>query len=183
MVLGTTEGGTIMVEVDRRRAVLIVGWSAVALGAMSALSVDRAGTGRGRGVWTTFGSVAVLAHRRGVETGVVSGHGHDGGTASRTVSRVHRIDVEVHNGTARPLLFSPGQFRLRLASDGPSMTPFDAGMAPAALAAGSTVQTWVSYLLPPEADDDAAVEFTEAGPSRTIAVPALRLAHAHRGRS
>lgn len=167
-----------MIEVNRRRAVLLVGWSALALGAMSALSVDRAGPGRGRGAWTTFGSVAVLAHHRGVESGVRTGHGHGADTAT-TVS-THRIDVEVHNGTARPLLFSPGQFRLRLAPDGPSMTLFDAGMVPAALAAGGTVRTWVSYLLPPGVDGDAEVEFTEAGPARTIVVPAPDLAHGHR---
>jgi hypothetical protein len=170
-----------MIAVDRRRAVLLAGWSAAALGAMSLVSVERSGPGRGRGVWTTFGSVAVLAHRSAVVTGQLAGHGHGSGTT--TVVTAHRVDVEVYNGTARPVLFSPGQFRLRLAAEGPSMTPFDAGMGPAALAARSTVQTWVSYLVPPGVAADAEVEFTEAGPSRTVVVPALSRAHSHQGRA
>ncbi|MGA8847809.1 MAG: hypothetical protein WB471_14435 [Nocardioides sp.] len=72
------------------------------------------------------------------------------------------MNVEVHNGRDRPLLFSPGQFRLRVGNQGPSVTPYAAAGSSQGLPSGSTLDTWVSFLTPSDAGD-LAVEFTEAG--------------------
>ncbi len=70
------------------------------------------------------------------------------------------VGVEVHNGLDRPMLFSPGQFRLRVGADGPTVTAYDAERPPGGLAADSTLTTWVSFLAPEDADD-LAVEFSD----------------------
>jgi hypothetical protein len=98
-------------------------------------------------------------------------HGDHGGQAEPDERAGHGIwsqavlvRVEVHNGLDRPLLFSPGQFRLRVGQQGPSVTPYDTEGPSRGLPAGSTLTTWVSFLAPEDVDD-LAVEFTEAGAS------------------
>lgn len=163
-----------MSELSRRSVVLMACGSAASLAAVAVWNERRGGTlTRGRGAWTSFGSVAVLGSRR--EAFVVTGHGghagdtRHGGHAGGT--DLVRVEVEVHNGRAAPLLFSAGQFRLRFGARGVTVTPFDVGEPPAAVAGRSTRRTWVSYLVPREVRD-WQVEFTEAGPSRVVAVPA-----------
>jgi hypothetical protein len=70
------------------------------------------------------------------------------------------VGVEVHNGLDRPVLFSPGQFRLRVGADGPTVTAYDAARAPGGLPARSTLTTWVRFRAPEDAED-LAVEFTD----------------------
>ena len=70
------------------------------------------------------------------------------------------VGVEVHNGLDRPMLFSPGQFRLRVGADGPTVTAYDAERPPGGLEADSTLTTWVSFLAPEDADD-LSVEFSD----------------------
>lgn len=158
-----------MVELSRRQMVLAACGSAmvVAVATLRAGNPDGTPT-RGRGTWTRFGSVAVLSAAR---------RAHSAGHAGQSVAGAHQsevdlfwVDVEVHNGLGRPLLFSPGQFRLRLGPRGATVTPFDAGATAGALTGGSTLRTWVSYLVPRGASE-LRVEFTDAAPSGAITVP------------
>ena len=57
--------------------------------------------------------------------------------------------IEVHNGLDRPILLSPGQFRLQVGLDGPSVAPYDFELAVREVAAHATVSGWISYLAPP----------------------------------
>ncbi|MGZ5399352.1 MAG: hypothetical protein ACXWDM_05015 [Nocardioides sp.] len=133
---------------------------------------------RGRGARTAFGSVAVLGASRQLlpAGGAVHGHGDhhrgeqpDAGAGHGVWSQTILVGVEVHNGLDRPLLYSPGQFRLRVGHHGPSVTPYDAEGPPRGLSPGSTLTTWVSFLAPQDAED-LAVEFTEAGAEDALSV-------------
>ena len=81
------------------------------------------------------------------------------------------LEVEVLNGTALPMLFSPGQLRLHLAN-GPTITPNDASRGPGPIKAGDAERLWVSYLAPSDSVD-FSVEFNDAphDVQRTLTVP------------
>jgi hypothetical protein len=168
-----------MAEVKRRQLVL---WACGSVASMVALSRWKAGGSgsptRGRGAWTGFGTVAVLSTSSRVAA-LLGGHAGHGDASGRPLGEDElRLDVEVHNGLAAPVLFSPGQFRLRLDGGG-TVTPFDVGSPPGPVAPGSTTRTWVSYLVPRGARG-YEVEFTEAGPSQMVRVPTVApLLHRH----
>jgi hypothetical protein len=97
------------------------------------------------------------------------GHGHSGGDIPATASGqpvnetwgdVVVLEVEVANSGPAPRLFSPGQLRLKVGEDGPTVTPRDASRGPGAIPAGATELVWVSYLAPSDAGD-FSVEFTD----------------------
>ena len=69
------------------------------------------------------------------------------------------IEVEARNTAAVPMLFSPGQLRLKLAN-GPTITPQDASRGPEPVAAGAVELLWVSYLAPSDAAD-FSVDFAD----------------------
>ena len=162
----------ISVQLNRRHVFLGMGGTlATGVAARAWLGADpgaRTSPTRGRGRWTTFGSVALLGWNRHhhATAGVATHHpGHqfsDDGLANPhgIWSETVLVGVEVHNGLDRPMLFSPGQFRLRVGADGPTVTAYDAERPPGGLAADSTLTTWVSFLAPQDADD-LAVEFSD----------------------
>jgi hypothetical protein len=95
------------------------------------------------------------------------GHSGGGGStvtpfpqpANLTWGDVVVLELEVLNTATVPMLFSPGQLRLKLA-DGPTITPQDASRSPEAIAGGAVERLWVSYLAPSDATD-FYVEFTD----------------------
>ncbi len=114
---------------------------------------------RGRGAPTSFGSVAVVSASLAPRTqrAARTGHGdHAAATADDATVAAHnpwadalRVGIEVHNGLDRPILLSPGQFRLQVGLDGPSVAPYDFELAVREVAAHATVSGWISYLAPP----------------------------------
>jgi len=159
-----------MPDISRRRFVTVVGGGAVASGVAVGASVVGRGkaphvTSRGRGRWTGFGTVAVLAATRQDLVAVGAGAHHQHGVGNvpashRTWSETIRVSVEVHNGTDKPILASPGQFRLRVGSAGSTVSPYDAGWSVGPLAASETVASWISYLAPP-GNSDLWLEYAE----------------------
>jgi hypothetical protein len=128
--------------------------------------------GRGRGTWTSFGSVAVLAAVREARHDAAAHlHGESGPVggplANRTWSTTVRVQVEVHNGSERAVLLSPGQFRLRIADTDTTVAPYDVGRPAAVVGPGRTVDTWVSYLAPAE-ESDLRLEYDDTGLSRPL---------------
>lgn len=122
---------------------------------------------RGRGRWTGFGSVSVGTARRATLTASAVGAQHQNHSVHvpeehRTWSDTVRVEMELHNGTERPILVSPGQFRLRVGSGGPTVTPYQAGWVVGPLSGSSTLSSWITYLAPPGASD-MWVEYVEPG--------------------
>ena len=84
-------------------------------------------------------------------------HGHDADTlvnpalpqpVNLTWAEVVLVEVELHNSTSEPVLFSPGQLRLRLAPSSMTVTPQGYGQSAGTLAPGATEHHWISYLAP-----------------------------------
>jgi hypothetical protein len=162
----------ISVQLNRRHVFLGVGGTLTSGVAVRAWLGRDAGARRfptrGRGSWTTFGSVALLGwnSQHHAAAGVASRHGGHGAAADGLANphgvwtETVLVGVQVHNGLDRPMPFSPGQFRLRVGADGPTVTAYDAERPPGGLPARSTLTTWVSFLAPAGADD-LAVEFSD----------------------
>jgi hypothetical protein len=83
------------------------------------------------------------------------------------------LEVEVLNTAVFPMLFSPGQLRLKL-TGGQSITPEDASRPPEAISAGAAEMLWVSYLAPSDAAD-LSVEFTDPQNDTQLALAVPRL--------
>jgi hypothetical protein len=135
------------------------------------------GISRGEGVWTSFGSVRINAAERqarnpqvpGVDHGAANAQGGHGGhaVASKTAQPFNltwgdhmMVELEVHNGLDRKVLFSPGQLRLKVGADGPTVTNRGPGTGKGALEPGSTSHFWISFLVPSDVQDISA-EFTD----------------------
>jgi hypothetical protein len=127
---------------------------------------------------------SVTANPASITTSLNSGdHGHSGGTqpaprwpqpVNLTWGDVVLVEVELTNASLEPVLFSPGQLRLRLAPAATTVTPQDAGRGPGTIAAGATEHHWISYLAP-LGSTAMDLEFTDPWEDRTLGVslPAL----------
>ncbi|MCG2622904.1 DUF4352 domain-containing protein [Arthrobacter sp. I2-34] len=106
--------------------------------------------------------------------GGVSGHSIPGTRwpppENHTWGDVVIVELQVHNAGAGPMLFSPGQLRLRAGRAPATITPQDAGRSPGAIGPGETVLTWVSYLAPQEATE-FELDFTDPFDDAAIALP------------
>lgn len=86
------------------------------------------------------------------------------------------LEVAITNVRPEPVLFSPGQLRLKLLPSGITVAPQDADRGPGTIAAGATEQVWISYLAP---HDSLAMEVEYTGlddEARSLALPLLTLA-------
>jgi hypothetical protein len=162
-------------DLSRRHLLAALAGTALAAGAAGAVVAGapdgpaggRATPSRGRGAATSFGSVAVVGALRAPRPDD-GGHLHGDGQApsgallDSTWSDTVRADVEVHNGLDRAVLMSPGQFRLRVGRDGPTVSPYAVGSVAGPVAPGATVTTWVTYLAPAGATA-LSLEYTDTG--------------------
>ena len=176
-------GGVDKLAISRRRLLVVMGCiTAPAAAATVTLgrepSAARAQVTRGRGQWTSFGSVSLLGWSRHTLT---QGAAHGGHHASSVPvpSAVHGawtdavvVDVEVHNGTQNPVELSPGQFRVRVDDEGPTVSLYRADRVPGAMAAGTTATLRISYLAPPR-ERALSLEFADAGAMATLGLGRL----------
>lgn len=87
---------------------------------------------------------------------VFGSHDHHGGAEKRgqgqpvnlTWGDVVVLELEIINRSADPVLFSPGQLRLRLGQSDMTVTPQDSDRASGALAAYANEHVLISYLAP-----------------------------------
>jgi hypothetical protein len=70
------------------------------------------------------------------------------------------LEMALTNVRPEPVLFSPGQLRLKLLPSGITVAPQDADRAPGTIAAGATEKVWISYLAP---HDSVAMEIEYTG--------------------
>jgi hypothetical protein len=145
----------------------------------------------GPSVFTSRPSPAVLSRPAGRSSGHADPHAgtptDGGGTAVTSYPQPYNLtwgdvvvlEVEVLNTTAVPMLFSPGQLRLKL-PDGLTITPEDASRSAEPIAAGSAEMLWVSYLAPSDAES-FSVEFTDPQHDAqvTLGMPRLVTAEEH----
>jgi hypothetical protein len=86
------------------------------------------------------------------------------------------LQVALTNVRPEPVLFSPGQLRLKLLPSGITVAPQDADRGPGTIAAGATERVWISYLAP---HDSVAMEVEYTGlddAAQALALPLLTVA-------
>ncbi|XAS66266.1 hypothetical protein V3C33_12240 [Micrococcaceae bacterium Sec5.7] len=105
-------------------------------------------------------------------------HSHDGGTlpdsasqqpANLTWGDVVVLEVELNNTMTEPMLFGPGQLRLKLLPSAMTVTPQDSGRGPGALSQGTTEHLWISYLAPHDSVD-MELEYSDPVRDQTLAL-------------
>lgn len=96
-------------------------------------------------------------------------HGHDADVlpqdgwpqpANLTWGDIVLLEVALRNNRPEPVLFAPGQLRLKLVPSGTTVTPQDFNRGPGAIAGGATEHLWISYLAPRDSLD-MEVEYSE----------------------
>jgi hypothetical protein len=109
-------------------------------------------------------AVSIIEHGGGVlpvnmAQAAGGGHGHGGGAAvpslpgstepmNLTWPDVVVLEVNIQNDGQEPVLFSPGQLRLRLAGTETTITPQDSDHTTGTVAVGASESIYVSYLAP-----------------------------------
>jgi hypothetical protein len=124
--------------------------------------------GRGRKHKTRFGTLAVVAARR-----EPARHAQQPGHAEAAHAVwSHRVIalVELRNDSNRPVLVSPGQFRLRLGASGPTVSYYDSEPSGGQLERAKTMQLRISFLTPGETGE-VVLEYTEAGAQSAVTTP------------
>ncbi|MHA7139907.1 hypothetical protein [Arthrobacter sp. CAL618] len=148
------------------------------------------------GVKTSFGSVRLTEAERqmrlppaqdssggGTSAQAVTGHrghgpaviGHSVQPANSTWGDHIALRLEVHNATDQPVLFAPGQLRLQVGVDGPTVTNRDAEAVTGPLPAGSTTSLWINFLVPSD-ETSLSAEFTDpwgGGAPLTLELPSV----------
>ncbi|MFF2244655.1 hypothetical protein ACFVTM_10795 [Arthrobacter sp. NPDC058130] len=80
------------------------------------------------------------------------------------------LEVELHNSGQEPVLFSPGQLRLKLLPSGTTVTPQDFDRGLGSVEPGAAEHFWISYLAPHDALA-MELEFSEPEHDGTATLP------------
>ncbi|MHA7275502.1 hypothetical protein [Arthrobacter sp. HLT1-21] len=131
------------------------------------------------GVKTSFGTVRLTEAERqlrflpangpggsdaqklpGITHGGHSAVGSTAQPANSTWGEHLALRLEVRNDSDQPVLFAPGQLRLQIGADGPTVTNRDAEALTGPLPADSTTSLWINFLVPADATRLSA-EFTD----------------------
>ncbi|MHA7274298.1 hypothetical protein ACX80Z_12770 [Arthrobacter sp. TMT4-20] len=146
------------------------------------------------GVKTSFGSVRLTEAERQLRFLPATGSGDNGalklsntahashGAVGNTVQPTNStwgehlaLRLEVRNDFDRPVLFAPGQLRLQIGVDGPTVTNRDAEAVTGPLPAGSTTSLWINFLVPSD-ETSLSAEFTDpwgGGAPLTLELPSV----------
>jgi hypothetical protein len=163
----TRAGRLARLDAQGRPAYRTVEAAAAALTGPAALAAYQGGTPR-----------EVQAVGAGSGAGADS-HDHDGDIpvnpaspqpVNLTWAEVVLVEVELHNSTSEPVLFSPGQLRLRLAPSSTTVTPQGYGQSAGTLAPGATEHHWISYLAP-SGSSRLELEYTDPVQDRVVMLP------------
>ncbi|MDQ0869428.1 hypothetical protein QFZ70_001901 [Arthrobacter sp. V1I9] len=110
-------------------------------------------------------------------------HGHDAGSLgdpagpvplNLTWADVVLLEVQLQNAGAEPVLFSPGQLRLKLGSSAVTVTPQDSDRNPGPIAPHSSEHLLISYLAPRDSPE-LELDYSDEQQDRTyrLALPPL----------
>jgi hypothetical protein len=110
-------------------------------------------------------------------------HGHDDGMLgdaagpeplNLTWADVVLLEVQLQNAGAVPVLFSPGQLRLKLGSSAVTVTPRDSDRNPGPIAPHSSEHLLISYLAPRDSPE-LELDYSDDQQDRTyrLALPSL----------
>jgi hypothetical protein len=180
---------------SRRNVLVVLGGAAVSAAVARATVIRGPSSSRApstRAQRTSFGSVALLSSARlSLPPATAAGHrrpshrhdhrhDHRHSVSTRPVpSAVHgswtdavMVEVEVRNRTRRAVELSPGQFRVRVDGDGPTVSLYRADRTPGAMSPRSTTTMRISYLAPPP-ERPLSLEFADAGAMTTLGLGAL----------
>jgi hypothetical protein len=105
----------------------------------------------------SFGPLTVERVERGAGGAHASAHEAEPGAVR---SDVVRIEVRLGNRLDRPVVFSPGQFRLRVRGARGTISPVDPRRRPGAIAAGQTLAQPLAFIVPSPLTD-LTVEFAD----------------------
>lgn len=180
-----------MTVMSRRNVLVVLGGAAVSAAVARATVIRGPSSSRApstRAQRTSFGSVALLSSARlSLPPTTAAGHrrpshrdSHRHSVSTRPVpSAVHgswtdavMVEVEVRNRTRRAVELSPGQFRVRVDGDGPTVSLYRADRTPGAMSPRSTTTMRISYLAPPP-ERPLSLEFADAGAMTTLGLGAL----------
>ncbi|MBG6178929.1 hypothetical protein [Arthrobacter sp. CAN_A1] len=164
----------------RRVFGVLIGVTVAGTAAAGGLLVAGASAGP-PGVKTSFGSVRLTEAERqlrflpatgpsGVGAQKLTGTAHGGHNAvGATVQPANStwgehlaLRLELRNDSDQPVLFAPGQLRLQIGADGPTVTNRDAEAVTGPLPAESTMSLWISFLVP-SGETRLSAGFTEPG--------------------
>ncbi|CAI3803679.1 hypothetical protein [Pseudarthrobacter sp. MM222] len=137
----------------------------------------------GAGTAAAFDGAPRLERAAHHEPATPATHGHDDGAvpdsdwpqpANLTWGDVVLLEVALRNTLSDPVLFAPGQLRLKLLPSGVTVTPQDFNHGPGIIAPGATEQLWISYLAP---HDSLEMEIEYSDPelegTMSVGLPAL----------
>ncbi|WP_426977449.1 hypothetical protein ACQCSU_21525 [Pseudarthrobacter sp. O4] len=137
--------------------------------ASKSLSAAVAQVSAGAGAVAAAASVPRSQREDKAQRASVATHSHDGGElpdsdwpqpGNFTWGDVVVLEVALKNDRQVPVLFGPGQLRLKLIPSGITVTPQDFDRVPGTIAAGATEHVWISYLAPRDAGD-MELEYSE----------------------
>ncbi|HYM63398.1 MAG TPA: hypothetical protein VES61_01850 [Gaiellaceae bacterium] len=141
-------------------------------GHVSAASAPSSPAGLGHAYATSFGIVSVerAAKLKGAPGVAADASRH---TASDIALQVE-IQVTAMNRLTRPVIYSPGQFRLRLGPGGQTIAAVKSGR-PGSLAPGEHTRARLRFMVPDGSSGRLAVQFDDIGRSRPIEIDLGRL--------
>lgn len=110
-------------------------------------------------------------------------HGHDEGSLgdpagpeplNLTWADIVVLEVQLQNAGAEPVLFSPGQLRLKLSPSAVTVTPQDSDRSPGPIAPRSSEHLLISYLAPRDSPE-LELDYSDEQQDRTyqLALPPL----------
>lgn len=122
------------------------------------------------GVRTSFGTVQITSAERqsrlqtrpggsGSADPTGSSHTTHGGSSNRSLQQPANhtwgshllVELTAFNDTPAPILLPPGQLRMKVGVDGPTITNRGSSGVPASLGAGETARMLISFLIPSDA--------------------------------
>ena len=114
----------------------------------------------------SFGPLTVESVERGADRGHAGAHAFEPGTGD---SDVLRVDVRLDNRLDRAVVFSPGQFRLRVRGARGTISAIDPLRTPGSIGPGESLTEPLAFLVSSRLTD-LTLEFADLGAPRPLSI-------------